>query len=89
MATQEDLANGRPHLDCHPFWVDVSDGDLHQSPGASSSLRSLAGIVVKSCNADVDDELHPERVDNPGTTRGTKLSVLHIIVFPSLVNRGF
>ena len=31
----------------------------------------------KSCDVDVVDELLPELVDTPGTTRGTKLSVLH------------
>ena len=36
-----------------------------------------------------EDELFSELTDNPGTTRGTKLSVLQTIVFPSLVNRGF
>ena len=46
-------------------------------------------LKTKSCDVDVDDELLPELVDNPGMTRGTKLSVLHTIVFPSLVNRGF
>ena len=67
------------------FWCDP-----HQFPGGSSSLRSWAGLVVdKSCDVDVDDELLPELVDNPGTTRGTKLSVFHTIVFSSLVNRGF
>ena len=69
------------------FWV--FEGDPHHSRGAGSSIRSWGGIVDKSCNADVDDELLPDLVDNPGTTRGTKMPVLHIIVFPSLVNRGF
>ena len=69
------------------FWV--CEGDPHHSRGASSSLRSQAGFVDKSCDVDVDDELLPELVDNPGTTRGTKLSVLHTIVFSSLVRRGF
>ena len=64
--------------------------DPHQSPGASPSLRSWAGLVEnKSCNVDVEDEMPPELVDKPGTTRGAKLSVLHTIVFPALVNRGF
>ena len=64
--------------------------DPHHSRGASSSLRSWAGLVEdKSCNVDVDDELLPELVDNTGTTRGTKLSAWHTIVFPSLVNLGF
>ena len=41
-----------------------------------------------SCGGDVEDELRPELTDNPGTTRGTKLSVLQIIRFPFSVNRG-
>ena len=43
----------------------------------------------ESCDSDAEDELLPELTDSPGTTRGTKLSVLQIIVFPSLVNCGF
>ena len=42
-----------------------------------------------SCDSDAEDELLAGLVDNPGTTRGTKLSVLQMMVFPSLVNRGF
>ena len=45
------------------------------------NLMSPAGVV--------EDELLPELADNAGTTRGTKLSVLQIIVFLFLVNRGF
>ena len=55
-------------------------------------VRHLAlelDLLKKSCGVDVAEELLPELVDNLGTTRGTELSVLHIIVFPSLVNRGF
>ena len=52
--------------------------DPHRFPGASPSLCSWTGLVEdKSCNVDVEDELPPELVDNPGTTRGTKLSVFH------------
>ena len=72
--------------------VGVNGFVSRQLPGAGSSLRSVAGledVSDESCGGDVDDELLPELVDNPGTTRGTKLSVLHIIVFPSLVNGGF
>ena len=50
-----------------------------------SSLRSDAGLedeLDESCGGDVEDESLPELVANPGTTRGTKLSVLHFIVFP-------
>ena len=90
LTIQEDLANGRPNLDSHPsfyfvFWVLGSD----PLPEASPSLRSWAGLVEeKSRNVDVEDELLPELADNPGT-RSEKLSVLHITVFFSLVNRGF
>ena len=42
-----------------------------------------------SCGSVVEDELLPELTDSPGTTRGTNLSVLHKIVFSSLVNRIF
>ena len=64
----------------------------HQFPSAIPSLRSNTGLedeLVESCGGDVEDESLPELVDNPGTTRGTKLSFLHMIVFPSLVNRDF
>ena len=36
----------------------------------------------------VEDELLSELTDNPGTTRGTKLSVLQMMLFPFWVNRG-
>ena len=45
------------------------------------SLRSGAGledVFDESCGGDVYDELD----DNPGTTRGTKISVLHKNVLP-------
>ena len=41
-----------------------------------------------SCGGAVEDELVSELTDNPGTTRGTKLSVLQIMLFPFMVNRG-
>ena len=37
---------------------------------------------------DVGAELLLEDDDNPGTTRGTKLSIIQVIVFPFWVNRG-
>ena len=58
----------------------------HQLPGAIPSLRSGTVIVdelEESSDGDVEDELLPELVDNPGTRRGAKLSVLLMIVFPS------
>ena len=60
------------------FLLWVFEGGRHQSPRAGPSLRSWPGLVEdKSCDVDVVDELLPELVDNPGATRGTKLSVLH------------
>ena len=53
-----------------------------RSFGAISSLRSVAGledVLVESCGGNVEDETPPELVDNPGTTKGTKVSVLHVI----------
>ena len=51
-------------------------GSRDQLPGASSSLRSdaglgdvLDGVRDESCDGDVEDEL-----DDPGTTIGTKFS---------------
>ena len=65
-------------------------GFRDQFPGASSSLRSeaglddvLDGVLDESYDGDVEDEL-----DNAGTTMGTKFPVLHNIFFPCLVNRG-
>ena len=48
-----------------------------------------ASLLNESCDGGVEDETLQELVANPGTTRGTKLSVLQIILFSSLVNRGF
>ena len=48
-------------------------------PGTNSSLRSSTGFedeLDESCGGDEEDESLPELVDNPGTTRGTKFSVL-------------
>ena len=90
----EDLANGRPNLDpfLFSFWFWVLGSVSRQFSGAGSSLRSVAGledVLAESCGIDVEDELVPELDDNPGTTRGKKVSFLHKIVFPCLVNRGF
>ena len=41
-----------------------------------------------SCGSDVEDDLLPELTDNPGKTRGTKLSVLQMMFFPFLLKRG-
>ena len=59
-------------------------GFRDQFPGASSSLRSEAGlddvlvdVLDESCDGDVENEL-----ENPGTTIGTKFSVLHEMFSP-------
>ena len=71
------------------FWFWVFGSGPRQCPGAKPSLRSWAELVEdESCNVDVEDDLLPE-LDRPGTASGTKLSVVHIIGFSSLVNRGF
>ena len=54
------------------FWV--FGVDLHHLRGAI-----LEDELDKSCGGEVEDETLPELVDNRGTTRGTKLSVLHTI----------
>ena len=57
-----------------------------------SSLRNLAGlgeVLDESCGNDEEDELQLELEDNLGTTTGTKISVLHRILFPFLVRCGF
>ena len=46
-------------------------------------------VNLMSPAGDVEDELLPELVDNPGTPKGTKLSVLEIINFPFGINLGF
>ena len=49
----------------------------------------MSGLVDdESCNDNVEDELVLVMEDTPGTTRGTKLSVLHINFLRFLVNGG-
>ena len=45
---------------------------------------SLDFIGVREVDEDAEEEL-----DKPGTTIGTKFSVLQIIRIPSLIRRGF
>ena len=64
-----------------------------RKPSSESRLPSLFSFLFWVSEGDphhdVEDELLPELADKPETARGTKLSVLHTVVFPSLVNRGF
>ena len=92
LTIQEDLANGHPNLDCHPSFC---FGSGFSEVIRSSFLRlvrhfalGLDLLKTNPANVDVEDEMLPELVDNPGTTRGAKLTVLYFIVFPSLVNCG-
>ena len=58
--------------------------------GGNTCLVALsAPFLIESFGGETDDETLPELADNPGTTRGTKSSVLQIILFPPVVNRGF
>ena len=69
-----------------------SDTELEDEleAGGTSSLVALsASFLNASCDGDAEDELLSGLVDYPGTARGTKLSVLQMMVFPSLANRGF
>ena len=52
-------------------------------------VTKCASFPNESCDCGVENELLSELTDNPGTTRGTNVSVLHIILFPFWVNRGF
>ena len=63
--------------------------DEFEAGGTSCLVALSASLLNESCDSDAEDELLSGLVDNPGTTRGTKLFVLQMIVFPSLVNRGF
>ena len=89
----EGLAHDRPSLDCYPsFFCFEFLVESRQFPGARSSLRSVSGledVLCESCGGDVADKLVPEFDDNPGTTSGTKFSVLQNVVFPCLVRCGF
>ena len=61
---------------CFRFWWLI----CNQFPKTVPSLRSNTGLEDEhdeSCGVVVEDELLPELADKPGTTRGTKLSVLH------------
>ena len=64
------------------FWV---LGGSRRFPDVSSSLLKRAGleeVLDESCGDDVEDELAQELDDNPGTTTGTKVSVLCKMFFP-------
>ena len=69
--------------------VDALDPAAEPFGGSSALLRARGCGLNESCGSDVGDKLLPELKDNPGTTRGTKLSVLQVMLFQFLVNRGF
>ena len=97
----EDLQTDRPHPSCHPSRIPTPvswwlvrhfvlkpmlecELDAAQFPETVST-----SLLDESCGGSVEDETLPKLVANSRTTRGTKLSVLQMIDFPSLVNRGF
>ena len=44
----------------------------------------IPSLLNESSDGDVEDETLSELVDNPGRTRGTKLSVFQMLLFPYL-----
>ena len=84
--TEEHLANGRPHLDCHHFFCF----------GFLSVIRTTLVELVRHSALELDFlktnpamSMLTTNCSKNWSTRGTKLSVLHTIVFPSLVKGGF
>ena len=84
MTSTEDLPADLSNSYCHSSFED----ELEEG-GKRCLVASSACFLNESCDRDAEDELLSGLVDNPGTTRGMKLSVLQMILFPSLVNRGF
>ena len=70
----------------HPSNTEPKD-ELEADRSLFPVARSTS-LPDESCGDDVEDDPLPELVDNPRTTRGTKLSALQII-FSSLVTNGF
>ena len=68
---------GFPHA-CLALRVVIGSDDVSDSP---EELDCSFGL-------DVEAELLLEDDDNPGKTRGTKLSIIQVIVFPFWVTRG-
>ena len=52
-------------------------------------LLGLGEVLDESCGNDVEDELAVELDDHPGTTTGTKCSVLRRMCSPFSVRCGF
>ena len=51
---------------------------------SNNASAGLGDVFDESCGGDAEEKMPPELDENPGTTRGTKWSVLHVVVFPSL-----
>ena len=89
---QEDLSTHRPNISCHSFFFFILILTLHSNTEREDELEAgrtsfLDAISVslrnESWDGDVEDETLSEMEDIPGTTSGTKLSVLQITIFPS------
>ena len=89
-STNHSRRSGRPRLHCYPsVYFLVNRASFLVRVRHFALVAELQDVRDESCGGDVEDELVPELDDNPGTTRGTKFSVLHKKFFPCLVNRGF
>ena len=85
-----DLGDRTSLLDAISSLRSITEPEDELEAGRTSFLDAISACLLKQpCDGDVEDETLSELVDNPGTTRGTKLSVFQIILFLSLVNRGF
>ena len=76
---------------CHPRPVPSLRHNTESEDELAAALRPDARDASgpdDSGDGVVEHELLPELTDNRGTTRGTKLSVLQIMLFPFGVNRG-
>ena len=62
--------------------------DPRREGGTTCLVALSAPFLIESFGGETDDETLPELADNHGTTRGTKSSVLQIILFPPVVSRG-
>ena len=73
----QDLADGRPHLDCLFFFLSF------WAPSFLVHVRHfvlfLDLLMTSHVKTMLKANLVPLLEDTPGTTRGTKLSVLHVI----------
>ena len=89
----EDQPTNHSHLSCHSsgipapvsWWLvrhfaQIPNLKMSSMP-LSFHMLGLLLVSTISCGRDVGHELLPELTVNPGTTRGTKVSVLQMMPF--------